>query len=186
MAEGTPLPRIGAPATRALAHMGVTTLEDVSGHRADELLERHGVGPTAIRLLEEAMAEHGLAFAGGERGHAGPQPLSDEVRHYVDGLPASHRPLFDRLHALILDEVPEAEVVISYKIPLYRVGRRHVGLNPRRADGITLTATSPDHIAEFRRRHPEVRTGKASIQLRLDGDVPEDDLRDVIRKAVRT
>lgn len=56
-----PLPRIGAPATRALAAIGVTTLDDVAGRSADELLALHGFGPRAFRLLSEALADAGLA-----------------------------------------------------------------------------------------------------------------------------
>jgi hypothetical protein len=53
----TPLPRgIGAPATRALALEGITTLDDVRGVGLDELLRLHGVGPKAVRLLREALA----------------------------------------------------------------------------------------------------------------------------------
>ena len=53
----TPLPRgIGAPATRALALAGITTLDDVRGVDLDELLRLHGVGPKAIRVLREALA----------------------------------------------------------------------------------------------------------------------------------
>jgi uncharacterized protein YdhG (YjbR/CyaY superfamily) len=111
------------------------------------------------------------------------QPLDDDVRRYIDAIPESHRPLFDRLQALILDEVPDARVVISYQIPLYKVGRRHVGLNPRRPAGVTLTATSPDHIAAFARRHPHFKTNKASIQFDLDDELPEDDIREVVRRA---
>lgn len=62
---GTPLPRsIGAPATRALREVGVTTLEQVAGHSAAELAAMHGVGPIAIARLREAMAERGTGFAG--------------------------------------------------------------------------------------------------------------------------
>ena len=57
------LPRIGAPATRALAAAGITTLPQVSALTEAELLAMHGVGPKAIRLLREAMAERGLTFA---------------------------------------------------------------------------------------------------------------------------
>lgn len=59
----TPLPRISKPATRALASIGVTTLEGVAGRSRAELLALHGFGPQAIRILEPALAEHGLAFA---------------------------------------------------------------------------------------------------------------------------
>jgi predicted flap endonuclease-1-like 5' DNA nuclease len=58
------LPRtIGAPATRALAAAGHTRLDQLAGVRASELLKLHGVGPKAIRLLREALAARGLAFA---------------------------------------------------------------------------------------------------------------------------
>lgn len=56
----TSLPKVGAPATRALASIGVTTLEQVSGRSADELLALHGFGPRAVRILTEALADAGL------------------------------------------------------------------------------------------------------------------------------
>ena len=52
----TALPPIGAPATRALAAVGVRTLEDLRGRDLTELAALHGVGPKAIRLLTEACA----------------------------------------------------------------------------------------------------------------------------------
>jgi hypothetical protein len=61
--QGTPLPRgIGAPATRALRGVGVSTLEQVAAFSEAELGAMHGVGPIAIARLGEAMAEHGLAY----------------------------------------------------------------------------------------------------------------------------
>lgn len=53
---------IGKPATRALQQAGITTLDAVARHSAKELLALHGVGPKAIRILTEALAERGLAF----------------------------------------------------------------------------------------------------------------------------
>jgi hypothetical protein len=62
--EGTPLPRgIGAPATRALREVGVTTLEQVTSYAAAQLAAMHGVGPIAISRLRDALAEQGLALA---------------------------------------------------------------------------------------------------------------------------
>ncbi|MGE3762338.1 MAG: hypothetical protein AB7L94_08805, partial [Kofleriaceae bacterium] len=49
------LPRIGAPALRALASIGVTRASQLAKHTEAELLALHGVGPRAIRIL----AEHG-------------------------------------------------------------------------------------------------------------------------------
>lgn len=62
--DGTPLPRIGAPATRALRAQGVWTLEQVREWPEADLAALHGVGPVAVRLLRDALAERGWAFAG--------------------------------------------------------------------------------------------------------------------------
>jgi hypothetical protein len=57
MADPTPLPPgLGAPATRVLALQGIATLDDVRGVDLDDLLQLHGVGPKAIRLLREALS----------------------------------------------------------------------------------------------------------------------------------
>jgi hypothetical protein len=56
------LPRIGAPATRALNNAGVLSLENLTHWTEDELFALHGVGPKAIRILREHLDDLGLAF----------------------------------------------------------------------------------------------------------------------------
>lgn len=56
------IPNIGAPAGRALAGVGVRKLEDLVKFSEKELLELHGFGPKALRILKEVMDEHGLKF----------------------------------------------------------------------------------------------------------------------------
>lgn len=56
------LPRIGRPATSALLLAGVSTLAEVSELSRAKLLSLHGVGPKAVRILEVALAERGLAL----------------------------------------------------------------------------------------------------------------------------
>ncbi len=53
---------IGAPATRALTGAGYHTLDRLAGVPAAELLALHGVGPKAIRILSEVLAERGQAL----------------------------------------------------------------------------------------------------------------------------
>ena len=54
------LPRVGAPAGRALRAAGYQHLEDVAGRPAAELLALHGVGERALVLLDEALGAAGL------------------------------------------------------------------------------------------------------------------------------
>ena len=59
-----------------------------------------------------------------EAGHNG--RMDDAVRAYIDAIDPRHRPLFDRVHGLIMAAHPEGNVVISYKMPTYRVGARRL------------------------------------------------------------
>lgn len=59
----TPLPKIGAPASRALQSAGYRSVEDLHGASRTMLLTLHGVGPRAIQLLEEAMAANAMSLA---------------------------------------------------------------------------------------------------------------------------
>jgi len=53
---------IGRPATRALAGAGWTTLAELERHTETEVAALHGVGPKAVRILAEALAERGASF----------------------------------------------------------------------------------------------------------------------------
>jgi hypothetical protein len=59
---GTPLPHLGAAATRALTARGVVRLEQVAGLSAAEVQALHGVGPYALSHLRSALDAAGLSF----------------------------------------------------------------------------------------------------------------------------
>jgi len=61
------LPKIGQPAARALAGAGVRRLEQLTSFSEAELKQLHGMGPKALGILREALADRGLSFAGEER-----------------------------------------------------------------------------------------------------------------------
>ncbi|MGO4548227.1 DNA-binding protein [Paenibacillus sp. 2TAB23] len=56
-------PKIGQPATRALSHAGLYKLEQLTKVTEADLLKLHGLGPKAIRILNEVLKEKGLSFA---------------------------------------------------------------------------------------------------------------------------
>jgi hypothetical protein len=53
---------IGRPATHALLGAGLTTLAQVATRTEDELLALHGVGPKAVRILAESLAQKGMSL----------------------------------------------------------------------------------------------------------------------------
>ena len=56
----TDLPKVGAPATRALLGAGHDSLESLSGASKQDLLALHGFGPRAVLITNEALAEAGF------------------------------------------------------------------------------------------------------------------------------
>ena len=53
---------IGAPATRALTAAGYTELRQLAGVPAAQLKKLHGVGPKALRLLQEELQRQGMSL----------------------------------------------------------------------------------------------------------------------------
>ena len=63
MSEPDAFPRsIGRPATAALLDAGYTDLAQLDGLPEAELRRMHGVGPKAVAVLRQALAERGLAL----------------------------------------------------------------------------------------------------------------------------
>lgn len=75
--------------------------------------------------------------------------------------------LFDRIDHLIREAYPDADLTFSYKMPTYVVGARriHVGVWKH---GISFYGWQADRDAGFSERHPELVTGKGTLQLRAD------------------
>jgi hypothetical protein len=111
--------------------------------------------------------------------------MDDAVRDYIDAIAPDRRPLFDRLHRLVLETRPDAEVVLSYQIPTYKVGRRRLFIGAWK-HGVSIYGWDHGRDAGFTVRHPELKTGKGTLQLRPDdaAGISDDEFRDLVRAAL--
>jgi predicted Fe-Mo cluster-binding NifX family protein len=57
------LPRLAAPAMRALSGAGITCLAELSRRREADIVALHGMGPNALATLKAAMKAKGVSFA---------------------------------------------------------------------------------------------------------------------------
>jgi hypothetical protein len=55
-------PKLSAPARRALARAGYVQLDQLAGVKKSELAKLHGMGPSAINALADALDERGMSF----------------------------------------------------------------------------------------------------------------------------
>lgn len=111
--------------------------------------------------------------------------IDEAAQRYIDAIAPEHRPLFDRLHRLILAVHPDAAVVLSYKIPTYKVGDRrlHVGAWKH---GLSIYGWQQGRDDAFTSRHPALKTSKGTLQLRPEdaAAIPDEELSDLVRAAL--
>jgi uncharacterized protein YdhG (YjbR/CyaY superfamily) len=111
--------------------------------------------------------------------------VDDGVRDYIDAIAPEHRPLFDRLHRLVLEVHPEATVMLSYQMPTYKVGRQRLFVGVWK-HGVSIYGWDQGRDAGFIARHPGLKTSRGTIRLRPEdaAGIPDDELRDLVRAAL--
>ncbi|MBD0741460.1 iron chaperone [Streptomyces sp. CBMA152] len=111
--------------------------------------------------------------------------MDTEMQTYLDDITPEHRPLFDRMHRLILEAFPDASLALSYGMPTHRTGNRklHVGVWQH---GISIYGWDKDRAAGFTSRHPDLISGKGTIQLRPQDatHITDDELNELIRASL--
>jgi Domain of unknown function (DU1801) len=86
------------------------------------------------------------------------------VQRYIDAISPEQRPLFDRLHRIIVTGHPDAEVALSYGMPAYRVGRRRLDVGVWK-HGVSVYGWRADRDGGFVARHPKLSSGKGTIRI---------------------
>ena len=111
--------------------------------------------------------------------------MDEDLAAFMDGIPAEQRPLFDRLHTIVLGEHPEAQAALSYGMAGYRVGRRRLNLGVWK-HGVSVYGWRRDRDGGFAARHPELLSGKATIRIRpADAEqISDDELRALLGGAL--
>ncbi len=121
--DETGFPKLAAPARRALSAAGYTRLDQLARLSESDLMKLHGMGATAIAALREALDERGLSFHAGVLSSGHPRGVAGspgEVDEYLRGVPEPGRSTLLTLRRTILEIVPDAEQVISYRVPAFR------------------------------------------------------------------
>ena len=111
--------------------------------------------------------------------------IPPDVQAYIDAIPPGHRPLFDRLHRLILAAHPAAEVTLSYKMPAYRAGKRRIHVGAWK-HGISVYGWGADRDGGFTARHTELVTSTGTIRLRPEdaASIPDEEFLALARAAL--
>jgi hypothetical protein len=91
--------------------------------------------------------------------------MDEGVRGYIDAIPIAHRPLFDRIHGLVTQAAPDAELTLAYKMPTFTVGKRRLFVGVWK-HGVSMYGWDHAHDGGFVARHPELQTSTGTLRLR--------------------
>ena len=107
------------------------------------------------------------------------------VQAWIEGIDPHRRALFDRLHGIVLEEHPDAEVALSYGMPGYRVGRRRLNLGVWK-HGVSVYGWRRDRDGGFVADHPTLSSGKATLRIspQQAASISDDELRSLLGGAL--
>ncbi|MGW8591946.1 DUF1801 domain-containing protein [Dietzia sp. NPDC055343] len=193
-----PLPRLSAPAARALAAAGITDLRQLDGRAEGEVLALHGLGPAQLGVLRDALTGAGLAFTDpvarprptGRNDNTTLAASGGSPRAWIEGLPTARR-VEDGLRLLELFGEETGEEPVLWGPSMVGYGHHHyvydsgregdsfrVGFSPR-ASALSLYGILPDDPAVLGRLGPH-RTGKGCLYLTRLARIDELVLREMI------
>lgn len=110
-------------------------------------------------------------------------PKPEHTDAYIAGFPEHTRSKLEELRSIIRRNAPEAEELISYGMPAYKLGKvlvyfagyaGHIGFYP--------TASG---IVHFESRLGAYKHSKGAIQFPLDQNLPEQLIADIVRFRVQ-
>lgn len=198
--EEHPLPRLSAPASRALASAGITTLRQLDGTPEKDVLALHGIGPAQLGVLRDAMTAAGLSFTAplarprrtGKNHNTVLAASAGSPREWIEGLPSTRR-VEDGLRLLEMFGELTSEPATMWGPSIVGYGRSHyvydsgregdtcrVGFSPR-ASALTLYGLlgTPGETVFLDRLGPH-KTGKGCLYVTRLARIDEQVLREMI------
>lgn len=172
--------KLASSARRALQTLGVSEIEDLSRYEKEMISKLPGIGPNALKVIENEMSLLNVAF----RKKAATVPGSKEgdvssVERYISGFPQHIQEKLQEMRSIIRSVSPEATEKISYGIPtFYLQGNlvhfagyaKHIGFYPGAA-AITI----------FKEELKEYKSAKGSVQFPIGQPLPAKLIKQIVR-----
>lgn len=109
--------------------------------------------------------------------------MDKAVKAYLASVPKDRKQTVDTLHNLIIGLFPKARVDMKYKMPTYQFGDGWAALANQK-NYVSLYTCGYHHIAAFKEKHPEIKTGKGCINFKPGDQLPHQDLKAVVKHAI--
>ena len=105
---------------------------------------------------------------------------ASSIDEYIAGFPAETRTVLEELRALIRAAAPDATETISYAIPTFDLGGRHLVHFAGYAKHVGLYP-APSGLEAFKEELKPYKSGKGSVQFPLGQPLPTDLIRRIVQ-----
>lgn len=96
------LPKLAAPALRALTSAGITSLKDLTKVSEDELMQLHGMGRNALGALREALKSKGWSFQTAKKSAGG--KMDKTIRKHLDNIRSTDGALQNKSYMFLMKQ----------------------------------------------------------------------------------
>ena len=147
--ESNAFPKIGAPATRALEAAGYTNMKQLTKVTEAELGQLHGMGPKALRILQETLQTQGLSFKPGKAGKplkkkGSPVSRTDKVDEFLENLSHPLKAEIEAVRSIIKGVSKDINEEVKWNAPSFNYkGEYLVTFNLRETKRIHLVFHNP-------------------------------------------
>ena len=103
-----------------------------------------------------------------------------DVETYIAQFPDEVQKILEKIRAIILAEVPEAEERISYAMPGYYLNKKPLVYFAGYKNHIGFYATPTGH-EKFEKELSKFKQGKGSVQFPLNQAIPYDLIKEIVK-----
>ena len=176
--------KLAKPAQRSLQTFKIERIEDFSKHTRKMIVELHGIGPKAMKIIEEEMKSKNIQFYDIEKDIKELQkPGIKLVDQYIKKFPLPIQSKLKEMRQIIKEAASEASEKISYQMPafyywgnlVYFAGyTNHIGFYPT-ASGIN----------KYEKELSRYKHAKGSIQFPIDEPLPKKLIKEIVQFRVK-
>ncbi len=102
------------------------------------------------------------------------------VEDYINRQPEEIRSILSKVRTIILQEAPDAEELISYGMPGYKLNGKPLVYFGAQKKHLGFYATPSGH-EQFKEKLSAYKQGKGSVQFPYDKPIPYDLIREIVQ-----
>lgn len=106
------------------------------------------------------------------------------VAEYLEDYAGIHLELLEKIQLIIMNEAPDAEAVISYGMPAFKLNKVVAGMYAYK-NHVSFFPFEGSLVSKYQDELKDYKCSKGTIQIGVDQQIPETVLRNIIKDKLK-